>query len=73
MKEGILLAIAFLVTFFLGFFVCLGAFPYIISYFVKRIRIAYEKVEDKEVFRWSVAFIIVFSLAMIICLIKEQP
>lgn len=64
MKEGIFLAIAFLVTFFLGFFVCLGAFPYIISYFVKRIRIAYERIEDTVVFRWTVSFIVAFGVAL---------
>mgnify|MGYP000012431966 CR=1 FL=1 len=71
MKEGLLLFCAFLITFFMGFFLCLGAFPYIISYFAKRVRIAYENVEYKEVFRWSVAFIVAFSLAIIICLIKK--
>ena len=62
MKEGLFLLGAFLITFFMGFFICLGAFPYIISY---------EKAEDKEVFRWCVAFIVAFSTAIIICLIKK--
>lgn len=55
----------------MGFFICLGAFPYIISYFTERVRMAYEKAEDKEVFRWCVAFIVAFSTAIIICLIKK--
>ena len=52
MKEGLFLLGAFLITFFMGFFICLGAFPYIISYFTERVRMAYEKAEDNEVFRW---------------------
>ena len=46
MKEGLFLLGAFLITFFMGFFICLGAFPYIISYFTERVRMAYEKAED---------------------------
>ena len=71
MKEGLFLLGAFLITFFMGVCICLGAFPYIISYFTERVRMAYEKAEDKEVFRWCVAFIVAFSTAIIICLIKK--
>ena len=61
MKEVVGLIGAFLITFFMGFFVCLGAFPYLISHFAKRVRLVFEKAADKEVFRWSVAFIVAFG------------
>lgn len=49
MKEGLFLLGAFLITFFMGFFICLGAFPYIISYFTERVRMAYEKQKTRSV------------------------
>lgn len=64
MKEGLFLFCAFLITFFMGFFLFLGAFPYIISYFAKRVRMAYERIEDKVVFRWTVSFIVAFGVVI---------
>lgn len=66
MKEGLLLFCAFLITFFMGFFLFLGAFPYIISYFAKKVRMAYEKGEDSDVFKWTVSFIVAFGCMMLL-------
>ena len=66
MKDVLLLLSAFLITFFLGFFVCLGAFPYIISYVAHKVITTYEEATDKEVFRWSVAFIVAFGSAILL-------
>lgn len=42
MTKGLLLVIAFMITFFMGFFICIGGFPFVLSCLIK----AYEKLEE---------------------------
>lgn len=70
MAEGLLLVIAFVITFFMGFFICIGAFPFLLSFLAKRVKTWGNRLDENSVFQWSVAFIVAFTAAMIICSLK---
>lgn len=76
MDESLFLVLVFVATFFIGFLVHIVFLPFILfsfmGKFVERIKRFYEKIDEHIVFRWAVAFIVAFAVAIIICQCKED-
>lgn len=76
MDESLFLVLVFVATFFIGFLVHIVFLPFILfsfmGKFVERIKRFYEKIDEHIVFRWAVAFIMAFAVAIIICQCKED-
>lgn len=76
MDESLFLVLVFVATFLLGFLVNIVFLPFILfsfmGKFVERIKRFYEKIDEHIVFRWAVAFIMAFAVAIIICQCKED-
>ena len=67
MNESLLLVLAFVVTFFLGFLVNIVFLSFILGRkLIERVK----KIDEHMVFRWTVAFIVAFAVAVIICQCK---
>lgn len=77
MNNGLFLVFAFVATFFLGFLVNIIFLPFVLLISLKirgileRVERYYEQIDESMVFRWTVAFIVAFAVAIIITQCKE--
>lgn len=75
MDESLFLVLVFVATFFIGFLVHIVFLPFIILSFMDWIRRLVQRaknIDEHIVFRWTVAFIVAFAVAIIICQCKED-
>lgn len=61
-----------IISFLLGFFVNLIALPYVVGHLAKECLAYVKNISMKSIFRWSVSFIVSFSIGALIIQTQEN-